>query len=370
MRTAFNLINRFLFLALTAFLLSCNVAFSFVSSHRRGEPKNHHLGLNARKVVAGTLTQNIKNAATIEELLSIYLWMPNSPEVPSGYFSKRWQHAKRRQLGALWLTRLVELTDVYDCENKSSLWREKAFERAVFSAGYNYADESTDPTSKERRAIRQALVALYTLLRKNVMSDVTYANTFDLPSTISHAIWLLIERAEQMAFSIPLNEAVEVRWAARGLMVTLKPYANPYFVNDLQRKLSSKLPRLEKRVSALPFDILPRAVNFLQREPMRAVQQEILFHFDSPRTRKGSGDRKRWNAVWLARRGIDAVTDGGKLLRPHLMPTSILTIMREVELVTNDYGFYDCARCNWYSEKKTASRFHTERGHGAFHVLV
>jgi hypothetical protein len=110
-------------------------------------------------------------------------------------------------------------------------------------------------------------------------------NITNLPLIISDGIWLLINLAEKMAFAIPLDEAIEARWAARGLMVTLKPYANHCFVDYLQSELSSKLPRLDERVSKLPFDILPRAVSFLQCESVHALQQDILFHVNTLETR-------------------------------------------------------------------------------------
>ncbi|GAX28311.1 hypothetical protein FisN_27Hh034 [Fistulifera solaris] len=163
---------------------------------------------------------------------------------------------------------------------------------------------------------------------------------------------MLIERAEQTAATIPLQEAIEVRWAVRGLMAS-------------QPSLQSlAVPQLEQRVSRLPFDILPCGVSDLQS--VSAWQQDIPFQFDTIITRTGANVQERRGTAWVAEEGIGALAYSGKLMAPHPLPTSVTNVMRQVEhaMFRTESPFFDCALCNWYPYGESACKFHTDPEHG------
>ncbi|GAX22132.1 hypothetical protein FisN_6Hu381 [Fistulifera solaris] len=153
---------------------------------------------------------------------------------------------------------------------------------------------------------------------------------------------MLIERAEQTAATIPLQEAIEVRWAVRGLMAS-----HPCLQN-------LAVPQLEQRVSRLPFDILPCGVSDLQS--VSAWQQDIPFQFDTIITRTGANVQERRGTAWVAEEGIGALAYSGKLMAPHPLPTSVTNVMRQVEhaMFRTESPFFDCALCNWYPYGESA----------------
>lgn len=264
-------------------------------------------------------------------------------------------------------------------KDDSSLWQTESFERAVLAAALPYNETPTTFTRKETQAIRQSLVALHTLLRTNVKTGEIRV----LSPKITSGIRLLIQRAEQMAFTIPLNEAIEVRWAARGLiMVAAASFTTvPCPMDDLPRFLAVALPQLEDRVSRLPFDILPRGVPFHNNtDPISSLQQDIPFQFDTIVTRTGSSVRERRGTAWVAQEGIGALAYSGKLMAPHPLPASVESIMRQVEYAIGKRGdlygigkkgdFFDCALCNFYPNGESACKFHTDPEHGAFSFFL
>ena len=74
-----------------------------------------------------------------------------------------------------------------------------------------------------------------------------------------------------MAHYVRIHEAVEMRWAARGILVRLPDNSRENNeqrdVLSLKDSLAAALPKLEERVSALPFDILPLGVD-LSSQPI------------------------------------------------------------------------------------------------------
>jgi hypothetical protein len=338
-----NNLSVFLLFA-TSFLLGCNHAFSFVSSNHH---RQHQSRVTLRLSSTSTFGPAIQDAQSTHDLLSISLWLPTDDNLLPHIRSQHIHHEKRQRWAAQWLTRFMEL---HPSGEDASIFDEKAFVRTVLAVAMPY-DDTTPPTRKETQAIRQSLVALHTLLRTNSKKGVA---TFCVDHKMIAGIQMLIQRAEQMALTIPLQEAVEVRWAARGLM------ASHHSLKNLA------LPQLEQRVARLPFDILPCGVTDLQS--VSAWQQDIPFQFDTIITRTGTNVPERRGTAWVAQEGIGALAYSGKLMAPHPLPASVASVMRQVEqaMGRTDDSFFDCALCNWYPYGESACKFHTDPEHGAF----
>ena len=129
---------------------------------------------------------------------------------------------------------------------------------------------------------------------------------------------------------------------------------------ELEPTWTRALPNLEKRVAALPFDIIPQVI---QREPVfeapppedivEALRDSIPFQFDTIVTRSGSNVQERRGTAWVAEDGIGALAYSGKLMPPHALPTVVRKAMRHVERHvlededgTDSQPFFDCALCN------------------------
>jgi hypothetical protein len=381
---------------------------------------------------AGDIGEAVQQAETTEELLQVAstLWLPSDPDLPSHLKQQALHHERRQRwsaqllnkLGENWLHPHNDDSSSSTATTKHTAWQDERLARAVIAASLPFRRKNPSSTEddnhsihavavemgggneKERRAVREALVGLHTMAGQSlellVVGDRQLVDSNYLPvhQDILKGTKLLIERAEAMAEEISLQEAVEVRWAARGLLAMLGPEARPHDSNQhndtstewvLPRRqfLSEALPRLEKLVAALPFDILPRGIDLTnidwlkrdsedniqcQADIMSSLLQSIPFHFDTIVTRTGSSVTERRGTAWVAEEGIGALAYSGKLMPPSPVPSLVRSIMRAVEQAIDvPSGNFDCALCNYYPDGELLSRWRISmqvpHGSGAWH---
>jgi alkylated DNA repair dioxygenase AlkB len=231
--------------------------------------------------------------------------------------------------------------------------------------------DNDDRPAKEGRHLREALWGLHALAGK------TRITTGDnVHSDVCKGIAIMIERVERMAQDVSLQEAAEMRWATRGLL-TRVGMANILESRDTAslHTLEEFIPNLERRVSALPFDIIPLGVdwsdlmgNLSNDQVTSTLRDAIPFQFDTIVTRSGSTVTERRGTAWVTEEGIGALAYSGKLMSPRPIPAVVRDTMRLVESNTiNDINglYFDCALCNHYPNGEAACKFHTDPDHGS-----
>jgi hypothetical protein len=192
--------------------------------------------------------------------------------------------------------------------------------------------------------------------------------------------------------------------------------------NVPKERFSFATPKINTRISKLPFDILPHCLpwqmhNSLEYSgyPTQHLVSQLLeaipFNFDTLTTRTGAAVIERRGTAWLAEDGIGALAYSGKLMPPQQVPDNVCLAMRDIErwcvnqgnlgsrlvstLSTKDsviellwdddtsnnlpflelgqliqngetsLEFFDCALCNHYPDGDSACKFHTDPEHGS-----
>lgn len=413
------------------------------------------------------------------------LWVPIDDNLPPHYLQGI-HHEKRQRWASLLIEKLYSttLSSDFEPDNASTdpmssflfdLWQDPRMIRMLLACAMpfrNSNDDSwfefdSDRANKEGRYVTQALWAIHALLAYSTTKCSPYSYTSVITTTesssseniqykclsvnkdILRAIQILIQRTENMAMSLQLREAIEARWAIRGILARLvdlemipnhlhftlnrKPFISAeslneeilstLFVNivpsgatdnayhstgvsmnekEWNNYLTDCLPRLEKRVSNLPFDIIPSALDWARVLPSpkgdkkanenipSLLLQSIPFQFDTITTRTGDAIQERRQTAWVTEQSIPnkqigALAYSGKLMPPHPLPSIVRKAMRLVERSVldetsydNEYqhdyasneeeqtGYFDCALCNHYPDNDAACKFHTDPEHGTF----
>jgi hypothetical protein len=301
--------------------------------------------------------------------------------------------------------------------------------RAIQSVSYEFDNER--PHEKEGAWIASALKGLHVLSccvapAFRIGSRGEMENWLDLHRAVSKLI-----RSADRLFSderTPLKDAMEVRWAIRGLVTRLK-LANSSLLSGSRasnattaaERLSFATPNINVRTSRLPFDILPHClpwemdsesryyIGYPSQSMVSDLLRSIPFNFDTLTTRTGDSITERRGTAWLAEDGIGALAYSGKLMRPSAVPEWVSGgVMREIErsiardmnmrgvvsqkvnlgeasveiiwddVTTNNLPFlelgrfsrdvptfFDCALCNHYPDGDSACKFHTDPEHGS-----
>jgi len=168
---------------------------------------------------------------------------------------------------------------------------------------------------------------------------------------LHRSISMLIQSADEISERTSLKDAIETRWAIRGLTVRLQ-LANGVLSN-LDANIESNdvsildftTPNLNARMSNLPFDIFPHCLpwqmspsspaNHYYGYPTQDLQSEFLqsipFNFDTLTTRTGNSVIERRGTAWLAEQGVGALAYSGKLMRPAEIPKVASESMRDME---------------------------------------
>ena len=318
-----------------------------------------------QKKEPASIGEAIQQAETAEELLTVAksLWLPTDQNLAPHFKTQRVHHEKRQRWSSQLLHKLASLGNL----NSIIDWQDDGLARAVLAAALPFDDDDR-PTTKEGRQLRESLWGLHALAGKTRL-----VTTQAIHSDIYKGISIMIERVEGMAHDVSLQEAVEVRWAIRGLLtrIGMNPILNTN--NSGPITLEEALPNLECRVSALPFDIIPLAVDWSDvlgdlpdDKVASTLRDAIPFQFDTIVTRTGSSVTERRGTAWVTEQGIGALAYSGKLMPPHPIPNVVRETMRLVEQNTmNDGAYFDCALCNHYPDGEAACKFHTDPEHGS-----
>lgn len=358
-----------------------------------------------------SLGEAVQQAETVEELLEVaaQFWLPSDPDLKPHLKAQSIHHEKRQRWAAQWLSKFGDVcltTTLLNFEsNLGVLCQDQRLGRAVLAAAIPYVkiDATTDTDNnqniksndKERRLVREALLGLHTLVG-HITSTTKANNKSDdaVHEDIASGVQLLLERAEAMANEFSLQDAIEVRWAARGLEVRLNSILDRAIKKEEQTEtihLTSTFEKLDCRAAELPFDILPMGFDISSpdlvndesgldhtdedaattmvannQNVMAGLQESIPFNYDTIVTRQGTGVVERRATAWVAEEGIGALAYSGKLMKPSPMPDLVRSIMRQVETAIDapSKDFFDCALCNYYPDGETSCRFHTDPEHG------
>lgn len=361
------------------------------STSKRGRKKsNNPINKETSTTIVAASTPNkkpnslgeaVQQAQTVPELLQVAskFWLPTDEDLPSHLQTQVLHHERRQRWGAQLIGKL-STASLHSAAQVRTIWQDERFARAVSAAALPFPSDSLIPVNdKDLRTLREALLGLHSLVG-HVEEKKQLASTHP---DILQGIQQMLKLAETNAYQFVLPEAMEVRWAARGLIAQLGQAVAPmeetnnYSTSNL---LASSFPQLDERVDGLPFDILPRGVDFsnltwlgeysegieTQGDIMTSLQQSIPFHFDTIVTRRGDRVLERRGTAWVAEEGIGALAYSGKLMSPSMIPPLVRRIMEEVEraIDTPQMGFFDCALCNYYPEGEAACKFHFDPEHG------
>jgi hypothetical protein len=153
-------------------------------------------------------------------------------------------------------------------------------------------------------------------------------------------------------------------WAIQGIQARIPTLTKP------------ALPQtdLAKRVSQLPFAIVPQGIDWnsvvvgtdTDVNACDVLLHEIPFCNDRIVTRQGTTVKERRGTAWLAQAGIGALAYSGKLMTPQPLPEVVSQAMHHIEQQLElPLDFFDCALCNHYADATAACKFHTDPEHGS-----
>lgn len=309
---------------------------------------------------ASSIGQRIQQATQTADLLRVAqdLWLPTDEDLPVHLWTQRVHHEKRLRWSAQLLGKLGATANRGDDD---FLWgNKKDLERAVLAAAIPFDEDRPD---KEGRYLNEALVGLH-----NIMGYTEKATNVPLSATLQQGLSQLVQRADKLAWQLPLAQVAEIRWACRGILARCKDLE--LLVDEID-----DLTNMNARVAALPFDITPSVLDwndvFPGQDAVDRLQGEIPFHFDTIVTRTGTAVTERRGTAWIAEDGIGALAYSGKLMPPQPITDPVRSIMRLVESrldnteIIDQIPFFDCALCNHYPDGESACKFHTDPEHGS-----
>ncbi len=411
--------------------------------------------------------QAIQEASTASQLLStaLRLWLPTDENLPS-HLRTQEHHTKKRiktaslllqnmgeKIGSASIVRYGHDTEIGSDQSMNDnvvhvrqIWgnsdgNENGFKRAILAASDFGSTIDEDFVNKdEHKNLHIALLGLHSIVGYTLPTLKSRSNSYSnqllqLDHEIVNTIISWIKRADLLALtSFSLKEAVEVRWAIKGILSRVDLGMDSYDdINSSDRdftifeRINKSIPNLERRVSKLPFDIIPACVDWdsIAKSPnsgevdldckdefdslhsdqhiMSSLLTEVPFQFDTITTRDGSSVKERRSTAWVvANNDIGSLAYSGKLMPPKMLPPTlnvsiVRRAMREVEkgilyeqhqrentnghvvhsdradhleelqLCREEIGeYFDCALCNHYPDEDSACKFHTDPEHGTY----
>ena len=303
--------------------------------------------------IVSSIGEQIQRATDFPQLLQVAqeLWLPTDENLPSHLQTQRVHHEKRLRWSSQLLGKMGDKAGGCFDDNAVVPWQDERFARALLASSIPFQE---DRPEKEGRYLREALVGLH-----NMLGYLAPTTQTCLPDPVQQAILQLVQRADNLAFTVSLPEAAEIRWACLGIFVR----SNMLNKSSEENRLISQL---DERVAALPFDFVSQVIGWeevFSGEPAtRRLQEEIPFQFDTIVTRTGAAVTERRGTAWIAEDGIGALAYSGKLMPPHTISDPIRSIMRLVEDRISDSRdfprpFFDCALCNHYPDGESACKF-------------
>jgi len=357
-----------------------------------------------------TLAQAIQESTSSTQLLQTAqrLWLPTDKDLPPHLRTQAIHHEKRIKAASQLLQRLGDFIGVEqginfaldgDAPHAHYLWKdaeENGLKRAILASFLPFDDgkeksgssssSDTTTTSNGQKNLHISLMGLHSIVgytlppltifskQKQNQNDTSRDNTknaalastsTDIDGEIVDTIREWIGMADGLAWKITMREAVEVRWAIRGILtrIDLNNNANANananeadndnaVVGDSETAaaeaealsygfMNKCIPNLNQRVSKLPFDIIPSCVDWesVQVESedsdsdiMHSLLTDIPFQFDVITTRTGEKVQERRGTSWVVSNdSIGSLAYSGKLMQPQLVPSVVGRAMRQVE---------------------------------------
>jgi len=302
----------------------------------------------------------IQTAVTVEQCLELckhsQYWIPSDPDLPH-HLQQRVHHEKRYRLSS----QLLEKMFLASGKNKGDIPLDDRFERIVMGACIPQEHTIVDDV-KAKAPMLNSLKSIYGYISRKLAKG----EKVQLSRDTLDAIELLIARISQLSEHYSLNDSCEIVWSTHGLYSMLP---------ELER--TSSLDNLENRVSVLPFQIIPRGLDWseiLSSQPQEKqichdLINEIPFSKDTIITRRGEAVKERRGTAWLGEESVGALAYSGKLMPRKKIGNIVNKVMRSVEntLNLNEGGetFFDCALCNHYADSSAACKWHTDPEHGS-----
>ena len=338
--------------------------------NNRSRPNNLRKPPVQKKTVheANSMGEAIQLAQTITDHLIVaekFIWLPTDDNLPPHLRTQLVHHEKRRRWGGQLLESLGQAAlnewennpqgmRRLSLEGEGNIWRDTRLLRMISSVSIPMED-SPDRPEKEGVWISQALKGLYALSGCIAPIAPTSAPELEVWMNIHRDISELIKSADKLftTQSTLLKDAVEVRWAIRGLVSRLQiannVLADDMMESDTAEKILFTTPNLNARTSNLPFDILPHCLpwqmdlvanddtaniqyyGYPTQDMLTNLISSIPFNFDTLTTRSGNSVIERRGTAWLAEEGIGALAYSGKLMRPVEVPGVVREVMRDIE---------------------------------------
>ena len=347
-----------------------------------------------------SIAQAIVESTSSKHLLhtSTRLWLPTDDDLPSHLRTQAIHHEKRIKAASQLLKRLGDcIGNERGVAFDAQLWNEageNGFKHAILASFIPFhGDLSPGYMNMEIKNTCIALMGLHAIVGFTLPNSSSRDITLD--PHILEAIKSLIQRADLMTPNLEMHEAVEVRWAIRGIISRIgSPLSNLISENEIQddcidgedspRVLKRAIPNLEERVAKLPFDIIPSCLDWNsfdgEESTLKSLLSEIPFNVDTITTRTGSKVEERRGTAWVADEGIGSLAYSGKLMASHVLPPIVSEAMRRVEqgilahdpheqleICCQEIGnYFDCALCNHYPNGESACKFHTDPEHGTY----
>ena len=373
----------------------------------------------AQAVVESTSTSHLINTAN-------RLWLPSDDNLlphlktqpihhekrikAASQLLKRWGECIGREQGvrfdnSVW----IQNGDTYGdgaCTSEHNNGNVNGLKRAILAASIPF--DGNIPAGYVEKEIKNICIALsgihtiagFTLPHSSSAEDIDTSTSILDPDIIAE-LRSMIKRADSMASKVTMSEAVELRWAIRGILSRTGASLYPKYCDHNNGDkldatstcavLKETIPNLEMRVAKLPFDIIPSCLDWKEfvsdegiasesENEMKSLLSDIPFNFDTITTRTGAKVEERRGTAWVAAEGIGALAYSGKLMTPHALPSIVSDAMRKVEenILTNGRheqleicsqelgGYFDCALCNHYPDEDSACKFHTDPEHGIY----
>jgi len=317
---------------------------------------------------AKTMGEAIQMARTIPDHLFVvenFVWLPTDENLQPHLRTQLIHHEKRRRWGSQLLDGLgqaalsswenypLETLSLLDGEG-GKIWTDERLVRAIMSVAIPMGEEARAyRPEKEGVWIAAALKGLH-VLSGCVAPVAPFESSLPEMQTwvdLHRGISILIQSADSLSGRTSLKDAIEARWAIRGLTARLQ-LANSVLsnigasveIND-RSTLDFTTPTLNARISNLPFDIFPHCLPW-QMNPssprnlysgyqtgdlVPKFLHSIPFNFDTLTTRRGNSVIERRGTAWLAERGVGALAYSGKLMRPAAVPEVVSDVMRKME---------------------------------------
>jgi len=323
---------------------------------------------------AKTMGEAIQLAQSISDHLTIvdkFVWLPTDDKLKPHLRTQLIHNEKRKRWGSQllegigqaalssWENNPMELKHALMTMEggEGKIWFDTRLVRTIKSVALPMEDgnnkEDIVNNDREMVWIADAIKGLHVLSGCIKPTAPSKSQDMQLWIDMLSSISMLVQSVDRLSGRISLKDAVEVRFAIRGLVKRLQ-IANM----DLSSLLSNMddmsitadtlidftIPNLNARTSNLPFDIFPHVLpwqmsslndsnyfGYPTQELLPSLLESIPFNFDTLTTRNGESVIERRGTAWLAEEGIGALAYSGKLMRPDKVGGLAREIMRDIE---------------------------------------